>query len=499
VSGRSLFAAPVAALALAAAACGGGDGGDLGSGADVAPASSAFFMSLNTDFESDQWRRAEMLVDRFPGGKDAVRDFLRQLREDEVDFERDVKPAVGPEVDFVILDLDDDDAVVVLTQPRDKRKFADLVEKADEPLVTEEIDDWTAAAESREILDRFRKERGGDSLAKSDPFRDATGDLPDDALAHFFVNSDALTKQIATDETTADERQALECFLPGAKIPSLGFSLSAEDKGARFQGTARNEEREAPEEYEAGLASELPAGALAYVSFRNLAGQLRDALRCAGEANSQFDRQLAQVELALGVSLDDDLLPLLENEGALAVYRAPESQLAQNSTQVGIPTITLVTEVDDAAKALGTVDTIARRASAFAQQVRVDEVDVGGVDAKRVTIAGEATLFYAALEGKLVVTSSEEGILGLRENGTRLDDDPVYKRAREAADAPGETAGFAYVNLADGVGYLLRLAEGSGEQVPPHARENLEPLSSLFVYETVGDDELTYEGFLEVE
>jgi Protein of unknown function (DUF3352) len=496
VSGRSLFAAPVAALALAAAGCGGGDGGELGSGAEVAPASSALFMSLNTEFESEQWRRAERLLDRFPGGREAVRNFLRQ---DEVDLERDVKPAVGPEVDLVLLDLHDDDAVVVLTQPRDKQKFTDLVEKADEPLVTEDIDDWVAAAESREILDRFQKERGGDSLAESDRFRDATGDLADDALAHVFVNGDALAEAMQADETTADERRGLECLLPGGKVPSLGFSVSAEDEGAGFQGTSRNEGGDAPDEYEAELAAELPAGALAYVSFANVADQTRDVLRCLGESNSGFDRQLAQVELALGVSLDEDLLPLFENESALAVYRAPESRLAQNPTEVGIPTITLVTEVDDEAKAMEAVDTIARRASAFAEQVQVDEVEVGGVDARRVTIAGQATVFYAALDGKLVVTTSEDGILGLREKGTRLDDDPVYKSAREAAEAPGETVGFAYVNLAHGADYFLGLARSSGERVPEDVRKNLKPLRSLFVYGTTGDDELVYEGFLEVE
>ena len=127
---RTALAAAV--FLLAAAGCGGGDG-DLGSGADVAPRSTAVFVSIDTDFEGGQWQAAEDLIAKFPDGREALRDLPRELEQEDVDFERDVKPAVGPEVDLVLLDLEDEDASVVLTQPAEEGKGRELVRKGDEP------------------------------------------------------------------------------------------------------------------------------------------------------------------------------------------------------------------------------------------------------------------------------------------------------------------------------------------------------------------------------
>ena len=59
--------AVLAAVAVAAGCGGGGGGGSLPDGADIAPASSIAFVSLNTDFSSDQWRKVADLAGRFPG------------------------------------------------------------------------------------------------------------------------------------------------------------------------------------------------------------------------------------------------------------------------------------------------------------------------------------------------------------------------------------------------------------------------------------------------
>jgi hypothetical protein len=65
---RRLWAGAVVAAAVAAAGCGGGGGGaSLPDGAGVAPASSIAFVSVNTDFSSDQWRKVADLAGRFPG------------------------------------------------------------------------------------------------------------------------------------------------------------------------------------------------------------------------------------------------------------------------------------------------------------------------------------------------------------------------------------------------------------------------------------------------
>ena len=59
---------------------------------------------------------------------------LAELEQDDVDFEQDVKPALGPELDIVVLDLGQgadapDPEVVALLQPGDPAKLDALLEK----------------------------------------------------------------------------------------------------------------------------------------------------------------------------------------------------------------------------------------------------------------------------------------------------------------------------------------------------------------------------------
>src|SRR5204862_6761321 len=105
---RLLLASLLALVAVTAAACGGGGGGGKSSGAlpggaSVVPASAPVFISINSDFSSDQWSKATTLAKRFPGLPDLLANLEGQLKQENVSFERDVKPALGPEVDVVFL------------------------------------------------------------------------------------------------------------------------------------------------------------------------------------------------------------------------------------------------------------------------------------------------------------------------------------------------------------------------------------------------------------
>ena len=502
---RIALAAVAGALSLfAATACGGEGGGEAGSGADVAPQSTAVFVSVDTDVDGEQWQAAEDLVGRFPGGRDALRDFLGELeQEEDVDFARDVEPAIGPEVDLVLLDVEDDDAFVVLTQPEDAGKWRDLVRKGDEPGVTEEIDGgWWAAAEEQETLDRFQEARGEDGLASSDAFETAMGELPEEALVKVFVNGEQLTEKLRTDaETTPEERQMLECFLGEEEVPAMAFAVAAEDDGARVSGAVLTDRADDVETGESALAGELPAGALFFSSARGLGRQVRDVLRCASDADEEFARQLAQAELALGLSLEEDVLPLFDRETAFALYRSPGAELAQEAGGLTLPTITLATEVEDEARAREAADRAAARASAFVDGVEVEDVEVGGIAAKRVTLPDARGLYllYAVFDGKLVLTSTEQGLLAFRQDGPRLSEDDAYRRAREAAGAPDEAAGFAYVNAAEIVDLVLGYVERLPGGPTPETRKTLEPLRSLFLWSEAGDGKATYEGFLLIE
>ena len=486
---RALAVTLVTGLAVVAAGCGGSSSSSA-AGAEVAPASAPVFISVNTDFEGDQIATFRTLLDKFPGSDGLLRMALAELEQDDVDFEQDVKPALGPELDIVVLDLGQgadapDPEVVALLQPGDPAKLDALLEKdtGGTPTVKEEVDGWTVLADSQASIDRFKEMRSsGGTLSDSGGFADAMEGLPDDALARAYVNTDAIVEAYRVAEPVGGA-QAFDQLFPNG-VPSVGATVSAEEGGLRFQATGKT--TQPTDTFEASLPDELPAGALAYVGFDNLAKGVRESLNSAGEANQQFDQQLGQIELVLGLSLDRDVLPLFEQEGAIAVYPAASGS--------DTPGIQLVMKVDDPEQAVGTIDKLLARAAQFAPGIPTPQsIDIGGVKAKAVEYEG-TTIIYAGFDGKLVITNAADTIEAMQGGGEKLSDDETYSSARESTDVPGETSGILYVNL----NTALDLAQSLTGQ-SPQVQENVEPLDSFLLYSTADDDRVTVSGFLAIQ
>lgn len=486
---RALAVTLVTGLAVVAAGCGGSSSSSA-AGAEVAPASAPVFISVNTDFEGDQIATFRTLLDKFPGSDGLLRMALAELEQDDVDFEQDVKPALGPELDIVVLDLGQgadapDPEVVALLQPGDPAKLDALLEKdtGGTPTVKEEVDGWTVLADSQASIDRFKEMRSsGGTLSDSGGFADAMEGLPDDALARAYVNTDAIVEAYRVAEPVGGA-QAFDQLFPNG-VPSVGATVSAEEGGLRFQATGKT--TQPTDTFEASLPDELPAGALAYVGFDNLAKGVRESLNSAGEANQQFDQQLGQIELVLGLSLDRDVLPLLEQEGAIAAYPAASGS--------DTPSIQLVMKVDDPEQAVGTIDKLLARAAQFAPGIPTPQlIDIGGVKAKTVEYEG-TTIIYAGFDGKLVITNAADTIEAMQGGGEKLSDDETYSSARESTDVPGETSGILYVNL----NTALDLAQSLTGQ-SPQVQENVEPLDSFLLYSTADDDRVTVSGFLAIQ
>ena len=477
----------LAAAALVAAGCGQTEGGSAAAGAEVVPADVAVFVAIDTDFDSEQWQDAADLVGRFPRGDLLGRFLARELDEERLDFERDVQPAVGPEVDFVALPPSPDDpepAVAVLTQPRDPAKLDELLARSDDELVSEKIGDWTVIAESSEVIDAFKPlaDGEGESLADSARFSDAMAPLEGDALAKVYVNAEAAGREL---ENAAVVPFTGICSV-GGELVSAGAAVRAEDDGVRLESTSAEEGGEELETYEARFLDELPAGAAAYFSFNDAAGQFeatRDQLRAQ---MPELDRELEEAERLLGVSLEGDVLPLLEGEGALAVYASPL-----------IPTVTLALEVEDEERAVATLDNIVGRLGAQRPGLEARETEIAGLAAKEVRIEEMFALYYAAFDGKLVVTTTPAGIEGLRDDGTKLSDDEKLQDATEAAGMPDETAGFVYVDADEAVALGEALAALQGENIPTDVRENLEPLGTAVFYGS--NDDVCFSGFLSID
>jgi Protein of unknown function (DUF3352) len=481
---RLAAAAPLAALALLAGGCGGSSSGGASgaaAGATVVPASAAVYLSIDSDLGSDQWKKVDALSKKFPGRAKAL-DFEQQLAKQGLDFQKDVKPALGPEVDVAWLDFADGGKnFVLLTQPKDDAKFEALVAKANKSdptskAYTEKVGDWEGLAESQATLDRLQSAQNGAKLADDSSFKDAVADLPGEALVKAYVNGGAV-RQAVQQGLAPSVRQS---GLFGKAIPNLGWlsaSASAASNGVGFQAGVKSSGINA-KSYKSELVDRLPAGALADISFNNLASTLRRVLNQAG-----LRAQAAQLEQVLGIS-ESDLLKLLSNEGALAVYPGARGER--------YPSVELLLTVRDEAKArklLGRLSALAPMTGA-----KVKTVTIAGTAAHELVVNGQVSVDYGVFDGVLGVSNSRSALAGLRGGGVKLGSDPVFREARSAAKAPSSTTGFAYVNLP---GVFKEVFEYIGADA--ELRANVAPLRSFFAYGARKGDVTHVNGFLEIK
>jgi hypothetical protein len=481
---RSLALIVLAVLPLVVGC--GSSAGSGPAGATVAPASAELFLSVRTDSGSDQWKQAANIFDAFPDGDKAIQGILDQLGAQGIDFARDVEPALGPETDLVGLDLGKSE-IVGLTQPEDVAKLKALLARADEAFFTRDVDGWTAFADSTAVLDRFESAREDGTLEGSSDYQGAIAEVDQDALALFYLKGSGLQGTIQQEGNLPPG--ALGALFPDGKSPSLAMSLKAEENGLRVGGAAKLAAGEggfAPENFRAELPKEVPGGALVYAGFNDFESSLSALRDVLAEGAPDFDRDLARIEASLGVSLEEDVFPLFSGETAL--YVRPGFL---------IPEVTLVTQVDDEDAAMATVGKlIAGLGEYLPAAQRVQEVDIDGVQAKEIPVSPPVSLYWAAFDGHLVLSSSSEGIAELRKDDERLADDRDFRDALERAGVPDETNGFVYVNLHDALPYVLGLVGGG---VPATVRANLEPLDQLVLYGSKDGRTLKFAGFLGVD
>jgi Protein of unknown function (DUF3352) len=462
------------ALVLPVAGCGGGSSPGA-AGASVAPAASQVFVSVDTSFDSSDWE-AGSLLGRFPDGDHGVELLLGKLGGQGVDFEADVKPALGPETDFVALDVAGAGKVVGLTQPDDKAKLDELLAKSDEPLVSREIDGWVAFSDTEANLEEFERLRGDGTLDGDSAYQKVSGEVADDGIAQIFVAGSALGSTPLAG-------------LFGSDAPSVAFSLDPQEDGIHLEGAASPASGDLfPDEFSAELPGQVPGGSFVYLGASDLERQLGTLRDVLAEVAPEIERDIGRAEAEIGVSLDEDVLPLFSAESAL--YLRPGFP---------IPEGTIVTQVDDEQGSVAVIDKLTHEVSEYYGTAELQSVDIDGVEAKELAVNPLFSLFYAAFDGKLVITTSRQGIADLKADGDRLMDDEAFKDATEAAGMPSETTGFLYIDLDQALPTVFGLMGFGGQATPDSLERNLEPLQSLVLYGERDGDVARLVGLLSIQ
>ena len=155
VSMRRVFAGLLAAVAVVTAGCGSGGTTKGFDAASLAPKDAGAFVVVDTDQTSAQWKNAEALLAKIPGGEKSLDDAISQLGGDKgLDFRKDVAPAFGKQL-VVVAPAGAKDPIR-LVKPDDSKKLEALLAKDTKPHVTGDVDDWTAVAMTQKELDSYK-------------------------------------------------------------------------------------------------------------------------------------------------------------------------------------------------------------------------------------------------------------------------------------------------------------------------------------------------------
>jgi hypothetical protein len=383
---RWLAAAGLAALVLATAACGGtgtllaGSPGD--EAAQLVPPDAIAFVSIDSRLDSAQWRTVRELFGptHLPLG---------------LDYERDVKPAVGDELSFAVLGIHDGKPeAVALVKPTDDAKLRALVgrfDQGDEHYAVQHVGDWAVVADSRAAFAAVNRAEAGRSLADVPQFQRAMEHLDGDALAVAYAGGG--TSQLLPGKVRG---LALVTGLP----ETMAARLAAEDDAVRLQ--VRLELREPAPVYRPRLLRDVPSGAMLAVSFKNPQRLLE---RLALEPT--LHDIVARVERALGLSVAE-LAPALRGEG---VFFVTQGAL--------LPTFVLEVEAQQPEAAVRVLRRLAAKSTTLPLTV--------------------------SRRGNRVFLSN--GLPLQAAPGPRLVDDASFKDALAAADTPEEVTWLAYVDL----------------------------------------------------
>src|SRR4051812_30339639 len=261
---------PFVVLAALLAGCGSASktsssGGSVPAGANVVRRGVLVFVSVDSDTGSSQWQQLDELAQKFPGRDQALKHLQQQFTAQGVDYDNDVKPALGPEVDVAAFSGKDAIAMAVaLTKPDDPAKFKALVAKlnaSNDKAVYREVNGWYLLSHSQAAITQALA--GGDTLAGDADFKQAMDKLPADSLVKVYADGQRLN--------TAVKRSAAGQVDPSMlgvdKLRSLAASVTAEDEGLHVHAASSGGPAGAAD-FASALIGGVPGDAFALLDFK---------------------------------------------------------------------------------------------------------------------------------------------------------------------------------------------------------------------------------------
>jgi hypothetical protein len=339
--------------------------------------------------------------------------------------------------------------------------------------------------------------REGDNpaLADSQAYKDALAKLPSSNLAVGYVDGSSVSQlvQLAMSQQSmsgvtgpaADQIQKLQDQLKALK--GIALSIGAEDKGFRFRSVVLYDKDQASKSgldlnghaFSPSLLDRVPGDALAYVGFSDLGPRFKQVLDMQGSSNPQVQQQIQAFETQTGLSLQNDILPLLSGEDGF--YVAPG----------GLPVnVGVLLHPSDPTQAAATIKKITALVGRFSPDTHISPVASG---------EGE----QATVQGMTVLWRRDGDVLGLGNNQSvgstqtsKLSDAAAYTSLRDAAGLPDKVAELIYLNIPGAVNLAGSFGQSSSD---PDVNANLQHVGGLLIWATSDDSSVTGEAFLQVK
>jgi hypothetical protein len=439
-------------------------------------------VAIDTDLDSSQWQTVNELANKFPDKQKAIDSIKQQLTKNGLDWEEDLKPALGPELDVVMLDFAHPGETVALLQPKNQGAFEDAVRKgnAADPsnkLVYKQFHGWTVVSDKPAAIDAFMQasDSAKRTLSEDKTFSSAM-DKAGDGIFRAYVNG----ASVMAAARTYMGPDAGSYFKKLGTLDWLLMTLRAKSDGIAWDTTVHGTPGKAFKNVDAhasngSLQKVVPKDALLYLAFHGSKGML------GGLGDNPILRQFGAKDLGDAFR---QVGRLLEGENALYVRAAGRKD---------VPEVTFIAAPGGGLDGAAALDRILNR---FTKELgaRPKRTTIAGVPA-RVIGAGPIAVRYANVKGRLVVTDLPSGIVFAKNGGKTLADSQEYQDAARSSGLPASPHVVLYVDIHSTIPVINRFG---GARIPAEVERNLKPLRSALEYAVSRSHELQISFFLRI-
>lgn len=487
-------------ILIPAAPCG-APGGDSCPAEDSAislvPDDALAYAHVDIDPDSEELAAASDYGKRLPLLGGLLLGSISDIAGKAVDFRSQVGPWAGDEAAVAVLPQLPDSATVTMIEAEDVDAARDFATGLIGSTSTEDVGglDFTVgrAGQVFAFVDGYLligDETGVRAMIEGDEtsLRTAAAaagldDLPDERFAYAYLSGEGARTIFGRRSALSSLDTFVNSSASSAVTAAIGF------EGGLASLTIRSEQDPSIPGAQPAFFSALPQfgpeldadvgpDALAYLGLGDPSSSvesLLDRAKSTAPALVQaYNRASADLEKAGdGVSITDDLLPLLGTEAALSIEPVAGETAVETPGVLapqGVPYVSLIADgVDSKAAAEDLADlqkpleeALVPKGGEAAGQVAVFEpLQIAGIEAQSLNVSPNVELTYATYDDRLVVATKPIGIAQARDGGDGLADSTDYRGV--TSGMPGDVSALVYLDLRD----LLALGEQVGLAADP--------------------------------